>query len=160
MPDCIPDIISCTITSLRTAVGVEARWRWMEMVPMSPFYTCINSAQIVLIKVYFFQTWLWMSLPLTCYILDLLWRICTRNRARVNILEVSICFHTNYVFLFNIFTVFSIVSFVSVNILISVVITELSSLVQKLEHQALKLKIIPFLYQTEWTISSIEFNTH
>ncbi|XP_026742780.1 NADPH oxidase 4-like [Trichoplusia ni] len=35
------------------------------------------------------KTWLWMSLPLTCYILDLLWRICTRNRARVNILYVS-----------------------------------------------------------------------
>ncbi|KAJ8722893.1 hypothetical protein PYW07_004073 [Mythimna separata] len=44
-----------------------------------------NTPKFVAIKS---KTWLWMSFPLTCYVLDLLWRICTRNRARVNILEV------------------------------------------------------------------------
>ncbi|XP_030027366.2 NADPH oxidase 4 isoform X1 [Manduca sexta] len=35
------------------------------------------------------KTWLWISLPLSCFLLDLLWRVFTRNRARVDILEVS-----------------------------------------------------------------------
>ncbi|XP_075970058.1 NADPH oxidase 4-like [Anticarsia gemmatalis] len=35
------------------------------------------------------KSWLWISLPLTCFALDLLWRICTRNRAKVDILEVQ-----------------------------------------------------------------------
>ncbi|KAF9410727.1 hypothetical protein HW555_010272 [Spodoptera exigua] len=44
-----------------------------------------NTPRFVAIKS---TTWLWMSVPLSCYVLDLLWRICTRNRAKVNILEV------------------------------------------------------------------------
>lgn len=44
-----------------------------------------NTPRFVAIKS---KTWLWMSVPLTCYVLDLLWRICSRNRARVNIVEV------------------------------------------------------------------------
>ncbi|KOB75917.1 Nadph oxidase, partial [Operophtera brumata] len=33
------------------------------------------------------KTWLWMSVPLTCFFIDLLWRIFSRNRAVVDILE-------------------------------------------------------------------------
>ncbi|XP_022820068.1 NADPH oxidase 4-like [Spodoptera litura] len=44
-----------------------------------------NTPRFVAIKS---TTWLWMSVPLSCYVLDLLWRICSRNRAKVNILEV------------------------------------------------------------------------
>ncbi|KAJ0180345.1 hypothetical protein K1T71_003749 [Dendrolimus kikuchii] len=36
------------------------------------------------------RAWLWMLLPLTCYFMDLLWRICTRNRARVEILDATL----------------------------------------------------------------------
>ncbi|XP_063822230.1 NADPH oxidase 4-like [Ostrinia nubilalis] len=35
------------------------------------------------------QTWLWMAFPLSFFIMDLIWRILSRNRARVNILQVS-----------------------------------------------------------------------
>ncbi|XP_028175831.1 NADPH oxidase 4-like [Ostrinia furnacalis] len=35
------------------------------------------------------QTWLWMAFPLSCFIMDLIWRILSRNRARVNILQVT-----------------------------------------------------------------------
>ncbi|XP_045783911.1 NADPH oxidase 4-like [Maniola jurtina] len=35
------------------------------------------------------MTWLWMALPLICFFLDLLWRIFSRNLARVRILNVS-----------------------------------------------------------------------
>ncbi|CAH2086769.1 unnamed protein product [Euphydryas editha] len=35
------------------------------------------------------MTWLWMALPLTCFLLDMLWRIFSRNLARVKILNVS-----------------------------------------------------------------------
>ncbi|CAH2074452.1 unnamed protein product, partial [Iphiclides podalirius] len=35
------------------------------------------------------KTWLWMALPLSCFLFDLLWRIFSRNRARVNLLKVG-----------------------------------------------------------------------
>ncbi|CAH0718846.1 unnamed protein product, partial [Brenthis ino] len=35
------------------------------------------------------MTWLWMTLPLSCFFMDLLWRIFTRNLAKVRILKVS-----------------------------------------------------------------------
>ncbi|KAL0841843.1 hypothetical protein ABMA28_014082 [Loxostege sticticalis] len=35
------------------------------------------------------HTWLWMAFPLSCFSMDLLWRIFSRNRARVNILQVT-----------------------------------------------------------------------
>ncbi|RVE54790.1 hypothetical protein evm_000557 [Chilo suppressalis] len=34
-------------------------------------------------------TWLWMAFPLTSFILDTLWRISSRNLAKVNILQVT-----------------------------------------------------------------------
>lgn len=36
------------------------------------------------------RTWLWMLLPLICYSMDLLWRIFTRNCARVEILQATL----------------------------------------------------------------------
>ncbi|XP_039747474.1 NADPH oxidase 4-like isoform X2 [Pararge aegeria] len=35
------------------------------------------------------MTWLWMALPLSCFFLDLMWRVFSRNLARVRILNVS-----------------------------------------------------------------------
>ncbi|XP_059050103.1 NADPH oxidase 4-like isoform X2 [Achroia grisella] len=34
------------------------------------------------------KTWAWMTFPLGCFMIDLLWRIFSRNRARVHIIEV------------------------------------------------------------------------
>ncbi|KAI5638509.1 FAD-binding domain-containing protein [Phthorimaea operculella] len=34
-------------------------------------------------------TWLWMAFPLTCFLIDLIWRIFDRNRSSVNILKVN-----------------------------------------------------------------------
>ncbi|CAH3892571.1 unnamed protein product [Pieris brassicae] len=34
------------------------------------------------------KTWLWMALPLTCYFLDLFWRIFARNLSKVDIVKV------------------------------------------------------------------------
>ncbi|CAH2218434.1 jg13176, partial [Pararge aegeria aegeria] len=33
------------------------------------------------------MTWLWMALPLSCFFLDLMWRVFSRNLARVRILN-------------------------------------------------------------------------
>ncbi|XP_037869336.1 NADPH oxidase 4 isoform X2 [Bombyx mori] len=35
------------------------------------------------------KTWCWIAVPLTCYLVDILWRILTRNRAKIEILEVA-----------------------------------------------------------------------
>ncbi|XP_013182455.1 PREDICTED: NADPH oxidase 4-like [Papilio xuthus] len=35
------------------------------------------------------KTWIWMAVPLLCFLVDLLWRIFTRNLARVQLLNVS-----------------------------------------------------------------------
>ncbi|KAM3963461.1 LOW QUALITY PROTEIN: NADPH oxidase 4 [Aphomia sociella] len=35
------------------------------------------------------KTWAWMAFPVGCFLFDLLWRILSRNRARVHILEVA-----------------------------------------------------------------------
>lgn len=34
-------------------------------------------------------TWIWMVFPLSCFFLDLLWRVLSRNRARVDIIQVA-----------------------------------------------------------------------
>ncbi|XP_013139016.1 PREDICTED: NADPH oxidase 4-like [Papilio polytes] len=34
------------------------------------------------------KTWIWMAVPLSCFLVDLLWRIFTRNLARVQMLNV------------------------------------------------------------------------
>ncbi|CAG9783561.1 unnamed protein product [Diatraea saccharalis] len=35
------------------------------------------------------KTWLWMTFPLSCFVLDFVWRIFSRNRAKIDILEVN-----------------------------------------------------------------------
>ncbi|XP_072944211.1 NADPH oxidase 4-like [Epargyreus clarus] len=35
------------------------------------------------------KTWLWMAVPLSCFFVDLLWRVFSRNRAAVHILNVT-----------------------------------------------------------------------
>ncbi|GBP76400.1 NADPH oxidase 4 [Eumeta japonica] len=35
------------------------------------------------------MTWYWMAFPLSCFFVDTVWRLCSRNRNRVRILEVN-----------------------------------------------------------------------
>ncbi|CAK1582306.1 unnamed protein product [Parnassius mnemosyne] len=46
--------------------------------PYTPKFVAIKS-----------KTWLWMALPLSCFLVDLLWRIFSRNRAGVQLLNVT-----------------------------------------------------------------------
>ncbi|XP_052750063.1 NADPH oxidase 4-like isoform X2 [Galleria mellonella] len=43
------------------------------------------------------KTWTWMAFPLGCFLIDLVWRISSRNRARVHILEVPTSNSRNFV---------------------------------------------------------------